>query len=137
MSLRQKTVDFFDALNRHDLDSAVAMVSPAAEIRTPMGSFTGGEAYRDWISTLFRAIPDMTHEITGFFVEAGETIGFELHAWGTMSGPLAGPAGDIPPTGRPMDVPGADFWRFEDGRIVAYHLYFDYSDFVRQLGLPA
>jgi len=47
MSLRQKTVDFFDALNRHDLDSAVAMISPAAEIRTPMGSFTGGEAYRE------------------------------------------------------------------------------------------
>jgi len=47
-------------------------------------------------------------------------------------------SGEVPATGRKIDMCGADFWRFEDGLIVQYNLYFDRFDFLTQLGaLPS
>jgi steroid delta-isomerase-like uncharacterized protein len=134
MSLLKQAEGHFEALNAMDLDAAVAMISPSADIRTPMGAFTGGTAYGEWISRLFRALPDMCHEIRGIAVEEGQTLAFEWYTTGTFTGPLAMPGGDVPPTGKTIDVTGADFWRFEGGLIVAYHLYFDHLELLRQLG---
>jgi steroid delta-isomerase-like uncharacterized protein len=127
---------FFTALNAHDLDTVVSMLTPATAVRTPIGTFTGGEAYRDWILMHFRAMPDFFHEIAGLAAEQGQTLAFELHATGTFTGPLALGTSDVAPTGRRIDISASDFWRFEDGRIVEYHLYFDRLDFFSQLGLP-
>jgi predicted ester cyclase len=135
MSFLKRAERLFTALNAKDLDSAVAMISPSADIRTPLGAFTGGKAYRYWISGLFRALPDMRHEIRGLAVEWDRTLAFEWRVTGTFTGPLALPGGDAPPTGKTIDVTGADFWRFEGGLIVAYHLYFDHLGLRRQLGL--
>lgn len=49
MSLLAQAEHFFAALNAHDLDEVAAAIAPSANIRTPIGSFTGGEAYREWI----------------------------------------------------------------------------------------
>jgi hypothetical protein len=43
MSLLKQAERLFTALNTMDLDTAVAMISPSADIRTPMGAFTGGK----------------------------------------------------------------------------------------------
>ena len=76
------------ALNAMDLDTAVAMISPSAEIRTPMGSFTGGEAYREWISEQFRAFPDpfcsdhlYEHEENCTKVKSGKTKLKDSEGW--------------------------------------------------------
>jgi steroid delta-isomerase-like uncharacterized protein len=135
VSLLAQAERLFTALNAKDLDTAVAMISPSADIRTPTGAFTGGQAYRAWISEHFRAFPDMYHEIRGIAVESEQTLAFEWRATGTFTGPLAMPGGEVPPNGKTIDVPGADFWRSEGGLIVAYHLYFDQLEFLRQLGL--
>lgn len=137
MSLLKQAERFFRALNAHNLDEVVAMISPSANISTPLGSFTGGEAYQEWIMMHFRAMPDFTHEIRGMAVESDQVIAFELHATGTMTGPLAMPNGDVPPTGRTIDVSAADFWQFENGLIVEYQLYFNLLDFLEQLGIPS
>jgi steroid delta-isomerase-like uncharacterized protein len=125
MSLLTQAERFFTALNAHDLDEVVAAIAPSANILTPIGSFVGGEAYRDWMMMHFRAMPDFTHEIRGMATESNQTLAFELHATGTMIGPLTMPGGDLPPTGRTIDISASDFWQFEDGLIVEYHLYFD------------
>ena len=91
MALLERARRFFDALNAQDLDTVAAMIAPTADIRTPIGAFTGGEAYRDWMAMHFRALPDFVHEIRGFAAEQGQTLAFELHATGTFSGPLALP----------------------------------------------
>lgn len=137
MSLLDQAKRFFSALNAQDMDTVVAMISPSARIRTPLGSFTGGEAYRDWMNMHFRALPDFTHEIRGLAAESGDTVSFELHASGTFTGPLEMPGGDVPPTGRSVNVPAVDVWRFENGLIAAYHLYFDRLDLFGQLGIAA
>jgi predicted ester cyclase len=125
------------ALNTMDLDTAVAMISPSAEIRTPMGSFTGRQAYREWISEHFRTFPNMHHEIRGIAVEANQTLAFEWRATGTFSAPLKTPGGDVVPNGKIIDIAGADFWRFEGGLVVTYHVHFDHLEFLRQLGLTS
>jgi predicted ester cyclase len=135
VSLLEQAERLFTALNAQDLDTAVAMISPSADIRTPTGALTGGKAYREWISGHFRAFPDMYHEIRGIAVESDQTLAFEWRATGTFTAPLATPGGEVPPTGKTIDLAGADFWRFEGGLIVAYHLHFDQLEFLRQLGL--
>ena len=135
MSLIEQAERLFAALNANDLDTAVAMVGPTAEVRTPAGSFTGAEAYRAWLVTLFRAMPDMQHHLQGLAAESGRTLGIEYRVTGTFTGPLATPSGDAPPTGNAIDVIGADFWRFEGSLIVEYHVFYDQLDFFKQLGL--
>ncbi|MDQ3760433.1 MAG: ester cyclase [Actinomycetota bacterium] len=138
MSLLKQAEQFFTALNAQDLDTAVKMISPSAEVRTPIGSFTGGKAYREWISMQFRAIPDFTHEIRGITVESDNTVAFELHAFGTHTGPMVLPSGEVLGTGNKINMTGADFWRIEDRLIVEYNLYFDRFEFLTQLGaLPS
>jgi predicted ester cyclase len=135
MSLLAQAKQFFIALDSHDLDEAVALLAPSANIRTPIGSFIGPEGFREWALMIFRAIPDFSHEIRGIAVESDQALAFELHVTGTMTGPLAMPNGDLPPTGRSFDILASDFWRFENGPIVEYHAYLDRLDFFRQLGL--
>ena len=135
MPLLDKAQEFFTALNAHEMDKVVSMISPKAQILTPIGNFTGGEAYRDWMLMHFRALPDFTHEIRGMAAESGQTLAFELHATGTHTGPLDLPSGTVEATGKSLDVSAVDFWRFEDGLIAEYHLYFNLLDFLGQLGL--
>lgn len=135
MSLLETAHRFFTALNAQTMDEVVAMISPSCQVRTPIGSFTGGEAYREWMLMHFRALPDFTHEIRGMAAEQGEVVAFELHAFGTHTGPLDMPGGPIPPTNRRLDVSAVDVWRVENGLIVDYNLYFDRLDFFGQLGL--
>jgi predicted ester cyclase len=137
MSLLQKADKFFAAMNARNLDEMAAMISPHADVRTPIGDLTGPQEYREWIEMHFRAFPDFTHELRGIAVESDteQTLAFELHATGTHTGSLTLPSGDVPPTGRRIDVPAADFWKFADGLIVEYHLYFNLFDFLSQLGL--
>ncbi len=136
MALLERARRFFDALNAQDLETVEAMIAPDADIRTPIGAFTGGAAYRDWMAMHFRALPDFVHEVRGFAAEQGQTVAFELHASGTFSGPLALPGGDAAPTGRRIDISAVDVWRFDDGLITDYRLYFDRIEFLDQLGLP-
>ena len=56
---------------------------------------------------------------------------------GTHSGRLRGPAGDIGPTGRMVDIWFAVVHECDDGKITSMHIYYDQSDLMAQLGVPA
>ena len=113
-----RRASFLRHTNTMNLDRAVAMISPLVDIRMPMGAFTGGKAYREWISEHFRAFPDMHHEIRGITVESDRTLTFEWRATGTFTAPLAMSGGEVSPNGKTIDLPGAEFWRVEGGLIV-------------------
>jgi ketosteroid isomerase-like protein len=42
---------------------------------------------------------------------------------GTNTGPLRTPAGELPPTGRPMVLPFADVFRLADGKSTEHRVY--------------
>lgn len=52
---------------------------------------------------------------------------------GTNSGPIDPPG--FAPTGKAVDLPGFDMWRFRDGLIWRYEAIYDFSLVARQLGL--
>ncbi len=50
-------------------------------------------------------------------------------------GPLVGPSGTIPPTGRRIELPVGELLRVEDGKITLVHAYYDGATLMRQLGV--
>ena len=112
MPLTDKACSRFGAINALDLDAAVAMISPSVDIRTPLGVCIGGDAYRDWSSGLHGASPDLRHRIAGIVAKQGPTLVFESRVTDTFVGRLKTPAGDVPLTGRAIELPTGDLWRF-------------------------
>jgi ketosteroid isomerase-like protein len=68
-------------------------------------------------------------------VEAQDTVALELEITGTHTAPLAGPGGELSPTGREIRLRVANIWRVRDGRVTSYRVYFDQATFMAQLGL--
>ena len=52
-----------------------------------------------------------------------------------VNGVLHGPMGDIPPTGRSVEVNYIQVLRFRDGKHVSFNLMFDRLTMLEQLGL--
>ncbi|KAA1427621.1 ester cyclase [Nocardioides antri] len=83
-----------------------------------------------------RAFPDMVWTVTGDPVVASGAIAWEVHAAGTMTGPMPGPEGEIPATGRSFAVDMGIFWTLgPDDRITEEHAHFDATGMLAQLGL--
>ena len=59
----------------------------------------------------------------------------QVRGRGTQTGPLATQDGDVAPTGAAVDLRFADVSRVRDGKVVAYHTYYDQLGFLTQLGL--
>jgi ketosteroid isomerase-like protein len=68
------------------------------------------------------AFPDIHREIFEMYAMDGVVV-VELAIRGTQSGPLATPAGTLPPTGNKIDVPCSDVFRIKDGKVVSFHCY--------------
>lgn len=65
----------------------------------------------------------------------GSTSSVEGRFVGTHTGPLASDDGDAEPSGAVVDLRVADVSRVSDGKIVAYHTYYDQFGLLTQLGL--
>jgi ketosteroid isomerase-like protein len=63
------------------------------------------------------------------------TVAVEGRFTGTHTGPLATDDGDVEPTGATVDLRFADVSQVHDGKIVAYHTYYDQLGLLSQLGL--
>lgn len=81
-----------------------------------------------------RAFPDM-HRALDKVYDAGDTIVVELSLNGTHKGPLALPAGTIPPTGKEMHTPCCDVFVLKDGKVASFHCYTAATILMAQLGV--
>ena len=66
---------------------------------------------------------------------AGDVAAEEGTFTGTHQGVLHSPAGDIPPTGRPVALDYIQVLRYRDGKHVSFNLMFDRLLMLEQLGL--
>lgn len=130
--------DLFDAFNDHDLDRAAALVSEDFELMDFAADgqvFRGPQGLRQWLQIFLTALPDAKVELTNV-VAAGEGWVFTEHIGrGAHTGPLVGPSGTIPPTGRRIELPVGELLRVEDGKITLVHAYYDGATLMRQLGV--
>jgi len=135
MSQLQDLLDVhYKGVNSGDFDVALSVFDPDCEIVTPQGAMTGAEAQRALGEAFRTAAPDNKLTPLRTF-ESGDTIVVEGVYSGTHTGPLVGPAGTIPATGRAFSFPFVDILQARDGKFVSHRIYWDNVTFLAQLGL--
>ena len=102
-------------------------------------NIVAGEVYRgehlgDLVVFMGQLAPDVHREMHRFHV-MGNVVAVELSIRGTFTGPFPTPAGVIQPTGAKLDIPTADFWYIEDGKIKEFNCYVGVSIMMAQLGV--
>jgi steroid delta-isomerase-like uncharacterized protein len=126
----------YGAFNERDFDRAAALVAEDLElINVATGeTFRGPEGFRQYMQGWASAFSDASTEITN--LSAGDDFAVvEFVGQGTHDGPLKGPAGEIPPTGRRVEIRFCEVHEIWDGKIVRSRTYFDLATMMGQLGL--
>ena len=126
----------YETFNNRDFDGAVAQAAEIIELlNVPLGvTLQGPEGYRQYIQGWATAFSDSQVEVTNIVAgEEGAVI--EFRGRGTHTGPLNGPAGEIPATGRSVDIPFCEVMQIKNGKISSIHTYYDAATMMGQLGL--
>jgi len=105
-----------------------------AEIVTPGGRFEGREQVLGFLKVFWDAFPDARLEITRS-IEDGELATAEGTLIGTQTGALQTPDGEIPPTGRGVQLRWMSMYEVPADEIAFEHLYFDQVELMTQLGV--
>jgi hypothetical protein len=99
----------------------------------------GGNSYRgehlgDLVVSLGKLAADVHRELRRVHA-MGNVVAVELSIRGTFTGPFETPAGVIQLTGAKLDIPGADVWYVEGGKIKEFSCNVDRSSMLAQLGV--
>jgi steroid delta-isomerase-like uncharacterized protein len=117
---------------------ATAMANLYAEdaiIVEPGGVIRGRKAIQEHMEGFHRTFPDLKIEFRTI-LPSGNHIVFEQVVRGTNTGPLSTPEGEIPPTGKEVELKAVWIGRISaDGLIEEDRTYYDTADLMRQLGL--
>ncbi|HEX8221991.1 MAG TPA: ester cyclase [Chloroflexia bacterium] len=126
---------YYDAFNRGDLDEAARAFSPDVETTEPgAGTMHSVDQWKAYGAGFKRAMPDARLNFKSA-VEQGNTLAVEGTFTGTHTGPLLTPAGEVPPTGRSIELPYIDIFTAEGGLLVTHRVYYDQITMLSQLGL--
>ena len=96
----------------------------------------GGDAAVQAVGPWIRAFPDMGFTIKEA-IGSGDALVVELDWTGTHKGPLVGPFGSIPATGKYSKLPAVQVVRFDGDRIRELRHYFDLLTLLRNIGVAA
>src|SRR5436190_17038607 len=121
--------------NAHDEAAIRALYADDAVFEVPGDvRVEGADACLEYTMVWQRAFPDAKLTVLNEVI-AGDTAVHEFTFEGTHAGTLAGPAGEIPATNRSLVGRGVEVIRVADGKIAAFHLYYDQVQILTQLGL--
>ncbi|WP_205325622.1 ester cyclase [Glycomyces sp. YM15] len=126
------------AVGMHDVDAAVELYSDDAVVITPdVGTVKGHDKIAEYWHQFIDAFPDAAYETTMKLESDGRAVdeGFFV---GTNTGDMTMPSGEtVSATGKKVKLRSCDIATVKDGKITEHHLYFDESEFERQLGLSS
>lgn len=135
MGAARQVVDrYWAAFEAGDFERVREVFGPESDLVGAGFRVRGADEIIGVLRAYKRALPDLRHNETSY-VESGDTIAVELRVTGTMSGPLASPKGEVPPTGKRLDLASCDYITVKDGKIRSWRAYWDNMDFLGQLGL--
>lgn len=127
----------YHQINTQNFDDASEIFSSDVETAAPGAPLMRGiEPFVAYGKAFVAAFPDGQIKLDSA-IESGDTIIVEGHFTGTNTGPVQGPAGEMPATGRSIDLPFADVFQVKDGHVVSHRIYFDQLGMLAQLGLMA
>jgi steroid delta-isomerase-like uncharacterized protein len=123
---------YFDGWNRRDPAAVLATMAPAGTYSDPTtGGPLGGDAFAGYMKGLFAAFPDVSFEVASVGLAAPDLVAAQWIMRGTNTGSMYG----LPPTGKPIDLKGADFIRVTGDKIRSIDGYFDSGEVPKQIGL--
>lgn len=124
---------YFGCLDRHDLESAAALLAPRWQTHGLVPYPLGREEWMQTLEALFEAFPDARFMMIDTLAE-GERVAARHTFAGTHLAPFHG----LPPTGRKVEVEAIVVARVRDGQICEQWLSADFAGLLRQLGaIPA
>jgi steroid delta-isomerase-like uncharacterized protein len=122
-----------DAWNAHDADADPW--SEDAVFTTPDGTeLNGRDEVLGFGRSFWTAFPDSRLEVVTRIAE-GNIVMTEGRLIGTHDGPLATPDGEVPATGRTLDVGWMCVQEVRGDEVISENLYFNQLQFLGQLGL--
>jgi predicted ester cyclase len=121
-------------LDERRMDEWEATMAPDASFSAPGIALRGRAPIRQFVEGFQQAFPDIQHRIDRILV-SGDTLIVEGRFTGTHSGVLRTPGGDVPPTGRRLEVPEVQLVSVVDGLAASLRTYFDRLEMLTQLGL--
>jgi len=131
----------YDLMNNHQsdpdwLDKSLTFFAEDCEvIDIPSGMTSRGpDGYKQLILFFEEGFPDSGIEVTNLLATEDQAV-VEFIGRGANTGPLHMPTGDVPPTGRAVEMRFCDVYRVRNGKIVSYRSYYDVFGFLQQLGL--
>ena len=135
MTVREAFEKGTQTFNAHDIDGFTSVLADDVRYQAPGGiGGQGKAACAQFFAGWFSAFPDAHVEVHALHVTGDVAV--ELGTFtGTHDGVLQSPAGDIPPTGRPVTVGYIQVLHFRDGRHVSFNLMYDRLLLLEQLGL--
>jgi len=131
----------FDLYNSHQsdpawLDKSLAVFAADSTLTdVPSGrTLPGSDGYKQLVMFFAEAFPDSKVEVINAFATEDQLV-FEFTGRGTNTGPLHLPTGDIPATGRHLEMQYCEVMQCRNGKIVSFHIYYDNMTLLQQLGL--
>ncbi len=95
-----------------------------------MEEIRGVEAMLNFLQVRFTAFPDW-HEEIDLMIAEGDKVAYITTGTGTHTGPM----GNVPPTGKPVEVVSYIVQRIENGKIAETWVGWDNLAVLSQLGL--
>lgn len=120
-----------DVLNRGDLAAADELIAPdAVDHEAGPDGPPALETMKGFVTALRTGFPDLRVAVEDVIAE-GDLVACRTTMTGTHTGGFMG----MPSTGRAVSVPGVDFMRFRDGKVVEHWGITDQLSLLQQLGL--
>ena len=127
-------LEMLDLTDRHEWAAREALLTPDCDVVMPSAALRTPAAATAYSETFVGAFADARHRVD-LVAASGDTVVVEGVWIGTHTGPLVTPDGEIPATGRPLNLPFAMTVRTDGERVASLHVYFDQLAFLTQLGL--
>ena len=124
----------YDLWNDRDLDGALDLATDDVEVRlVALGqTLTGRDGFRRFVERFAIASSDMKKDVTNQ-VASDDQVVSEFTLKGTHDGSLRTPAGEIPPTGRSIELDVVEVVGIRDGKVAWITNYSDSATLIRQL----
>ena len=123
---------YFDGWNRRDPAAVLDTMAPNGTYSDPgTGGPISGDAFIGYMKGLFSAFPDLSFEIASVGLAAPDLVAGQWVMRGTNTGSMYG----LPPSGKSIELRGADFIRVTDTKVRSVDGYFDSGEVPKQLGL--
>jgi predicted ester cyclase len=124
----------YEGINAHDLDQVLSNFAAGARVGYGGMTISGEEALRGFLGGFLAAFPDLYHDVQKMIV-SGEDAAVQIQFYGTQTGPLPTPTGDLPATGRRVDGYSCDVITVRNGKVISWTVYQDQLSFLQQLGV--